>query len=268
MVPEAIVEQWEDYAESLGALLGEALVGLYIVGSAGRGDPNPGDIDCVAVVATPLSPDAVQVLHILHADPPRDWPRSVDTYVFEEATSRGDGDAEMHSFGWRGYVGETRPFDALLRNELVHASIRVLGPLADSLVAPPTADDVRHAVLEVVERHWRVWERHPDWLSNAYNAAFAVATVARGLVTLDSGNSLVSKSDALDWLNANAPEWSDLIEDARQVHQGVIGEEVTQARGRRLQMFLGDMIARAASSRASEDALSPDRYNRAGGNDD
>lgn len=92
VIPAAVCEQWALYHEALTSILDTTLVGLYLVGSGGRGEPHPGDIDAVAAV-TALSRESAERLDALHRSRPPAWPLSVDCYVIEveDVRLRGGG---------------------------------------------------------------------------------------------------------------------------------------------------------------------------------
>jgi predicted nucleotidyltransferase len=211
-----------DFVARVSSILGEDLVGVYLVGSFALGG---GDVasDCDFLVVTERRVDAEQerALRELHDEiPTRDgyWPHNLEGSYAPKAdleslealgrqwlfVNRGHRDVD-----WDGHDNAED-----VRWVLRERGLRVSGPPAREFTAEVPASLLRERARSLIAsfvpdlREWANFEV-------AWTQRYAVQTLSRLLYTVEKGE-VTTKLRALEWaLGALAPEWRALIEQAR-----------------------------------------------------
>jgi hypothetical protein len=216
-----------DFLSGIHAILGDQFVGMYLSGSLALGDfdARRSDIDFVVVTDTEVSGDDLAALRAMHdrfnaGDSP--WATEVEAaYIPRDALRRYDPARARHPHIERG-AGEALDLDDLATDWIIHRAIVrehgviVAGPDPRTLIDAVSAQDMRRAVVELMEVWWGPMWNDPAPLhrhSIGYQA-YAVLTMCRILYTLDIGG-VVSKPVAARWAQeALGGRWSPLIEQA------------------------------------------------------
>jgi len=209
------------------SILGGHFRGLYLSGSLALGDfaAYRSDIDIIVVTETDLSGDLLSALRAMHArfsasDSP--WATEVEAaYIPRDALRRYDPTDACHPHIERG-AGETLELDDLNSGWIIQRSILrehgvvVAGPDLRTLIDPVHPDDLRRAVVTLMDEQWGPMREDPTPLHRwqiGYHA-YAVLTMCRMLYTLTFG-VVVSKPAAARWARATLDgRWAALIEQA------------------------------------------------------
>ncbi|MGW6399561.1 nucleotidyltransferase domain-containing protein [Streptomyces sp. NPDC055134] len=180
--------------------LREALPGpfsLWVHGSLAGGDYQEGrsDLDLVAVVPHPLTPEEETRLTTLHEAIDAELPLAAHLHCSYMPHGDLDGPDRAH-FTWAHREAYTRTVTPITRREL-HAFGRVLhgDPIAGTL--PPVDDStLREYILADLAGYWRPRTGRPElWLENVW-VDLGLMVLARATVTLRDG-TLISKAEAL-----------------------------------------------------------------------
>lgn len=217
----------DELRSSVQAILGDHFVGMYLSGSLALGDfaPYRSDIDFVVVTDGDVSGDQLAALRAMHArfnagDSP--WATEVEAaYIPRDALRRYDPARARHPHIERG-ADEVLDMDDLAIDWIIHRAILrehgviVAGPDPRTLIDPIHPNDMRRAVVELMDIWWGPMCDDPAPLSRhtiGYQA-YAVLTMCRILYTLDTGG-VVSKPVAARWAQrALGGRWASLIEQA------------------------------------------------------
>jgi hypothetical protein len=216
-----------DFLANLRAILGDHFRGMYLSGSLVLGDfaAQRSDIDFVVVTDGELSGDCFSALRAMHArfnasDSP--WATEVEAaYISQDALRRYDPANARHPHMERG-ADETLKMDdfdsswviqrAILRDQ----GVIVAGPEPCTLIDPIHPDDLRRAVVTLMDEWWGTMRDDPAPLVRhqiGYHA-YAVLTMCRILYTFDTG-AIASKPVAARWAQGvTGGRWDDLIERA------------------------------------------------------
>jgi len=102
----------------------------------------------------------------------------------------------------------------LQRYILREHGVVVAGPHPRTLIDPVGADEMRRAVVALMEQWWGPMRGDPTKLQQRGYQVYAVLTMCRVLYTLDSGG-VVSKPQAARWAQQEqGRQWAALIEHA------------------------------------------------------
>lgn len=229
----------------LQAALEENLVGAYLQGSLAVGGFDKGsDVDFLVVLREDIPSTDIERVHAVHrnlcmfANP---WARSFEgSYAPMSALRRlstepRDAPGEPRPDGqrepgtWRPgpyaypfwFVSEDerpvrREYDncQILRWVLREKGVRLLGPPADALVDPISAEDLRHEMAEMLACNQTRLAGDLSWFRTAYGQASGALVFARALESLATGE-VRSKRSALAFAHARLePRWSELVSAA------------------------------------------------------
>ena len=221
--------------------------GVYISGSAVRGDYRAGlsDIDLVIVTTDRLTASQVRFLGRMHQHLVRSHSRGrvlSCLYVWEQDLL----DPSARHLSWSHRHVSRRLLSMVARAELWAFGIAVAGPSIRELLPPVSSCEVRSGVTEEL---WRYWSRTLRWPSRWWrddDVDLALITMARAHATLADG-SLPTKTEVLDRLDQLGvpPRLSAEIRLRRSGHQVPIG---LLARSRRA--LIAYRVTAAATQRA------------------
>lgn len=235
------------------AILGDQLVGFYLVGSLVTGDFDPlsSDVDLIALTARALEQTEVDQLEQMHLGMIHDDPRLDNRIeVLYTPVGRLNGDQQDYN------VAEISPGEPFHVKEIHHdqwtinwhvlreKGVTLFGPDPKRLVEP-----IRHEkIVRVVQDLSR---DTPDWfeLSHLGGQGYVILTLCRGLRLVRTGDFVSKKQSAL-WTAEQFPEYSDLI--LKTLVWRVVGHDspedpaVIYPQARRLVAFLVDQIMTAA----------------------
>ena len=210
-----------DFVARVSSILGDDLVGVYLVGSfaLGGGDA-ASDCDFLVVAEQPVGAEQERVLRELHDEiPTRDgyWPQNLEgSYApraeLETLDSLG-GDWLYINRGHREMEWDPHCNAEDVRWVLRERSLALSGPPAVQFACAVPADLLRErarSLLATLIPDLRGWAN----FDVAWTQRYAVYSACRFLHTIETGE-VTTKLDALDWALAElAPEWRALIEQA------------------------------------------------------
>ncbi|HET9915181.1 MAG TPA: aminoglycoside adenylyltransferase domain-containing protein, partial [Anaerolineales bacterium] len=139
-------------------------------------------------------------------------------YVPKESIRRHDpGTAPCPAVNEGNFYVAVLGSDWIIQRHIVREQGVVLaGPDPTTLIDPVTADDIRGAVLGVLQEWWFPMLDDPSWLCDRGSEyhAFAVITMCRILHALEHG-TIVSKPKAIQWAREKVGgPWRQLIDKA------------------------------------------------------
>lgn len=205
--------------ERIERTLGDALLGLYLYGSAVTGGYLEGvsDVDLLAVAASPLDDSSLAALESMHAELETAHPAWHGRVEVAYVPARA-----LHIFRQKAstiaVISPGEPFHTVEagRDWLVNwwvvrqQGIALLGPPAADLIPPIATAEF----ASVVREHAQAW---PEWIREMRHhrggQAYAILTLCRALYACAKGEQ-VSKQEAAAWAQARYPEWAPLIGDA------------------------------------------------------
>ena len=205
-------------------ILDDQFVGMYLYGSLSSGDFDleTSDIDFLVVTRENLSDEKIAQLEAMHEEA---WATSSKragelegSYVPKDLIRRHDPDgAPCPTVNEGKFYVDQRGSDWIIQRHVVREmGIVVEGPDPKTLIDPVSPDDIRGAVLGVMQEWWFPMLDDPSWLrdhGNKYHA-FAVITMCRVLHALEHG-MVVSKPKAIQWAREKLGDpWIELIGQA------------------------------------------------------
>lgn len=215
-----------DLLAGLREVLGEHLLGFYLEGSLANGGFDAGsDIDFVAVTdaeVTPAQFEALQAMHARLAARDSVWADQLEgSYLSLAALRRYDPALDSHPNLERGpgerlKWAEHGPGWAVHRWVLRERGIPLLGPPPHALIDPLAPDDLRRAMLPLVDGWLTHFLEHPGLLSGRGYQSYVVLSLCRMLYTLETGE-IASKPLAAEWAAREiARAYAGLIQRAWQ----------------------------------------------------
>lgn len=235
-LPDELAALLAQLADGVATILGERLVGLYLVGSfaLGAGDEHS-DVDVIAAVTDDPTDDDIHALEVLHAHLftlPSVWAQHLEgSYIPVDALRAKTSDPRRFVFfdnGATTAVRDEHDDTHVLRWVLRERGIPVLGPDPQILVDPVTADQLRHECGPMLDSYAE-WAPEPSPVGrmSRWKQPYLVATGCRILFTWAEG-TVPSKPEALAWGLTHLPaRFAPLIEQAmadradpwRRVHE-------------------------------------------------
>lgn len=208
-------------------ILKDQFVGMYLYGSLSSGDFNPAtsDIDFLVVTKDILPNVVITELKLMHEET---WATSLKragklegAYVPLELIRRHDPDGPpCPGINEGEFHVEKLGSDWVIQRYVVRENGVVLeGPDPKTFVEPVSPEDIRSAVIGILNEWWFPMLEDPSWLRDHESPyrAFAVITMCRVLHALTHG-TVVSKPRAVQWaLQELGEPWKQLIEKAAAV---------------------------------------------------
>ena len=203
-------------------ILDNQFVGMYLYGSLASGDfdPETSDIDFLVVTAEALPEEKIAELEAMHNET---WATShrragelEGSYVPRDLIRRHDPDgAPCPTVNEGKFFVDKRGSDWIIQRHVVREyGVVVEGPDPRTLIDFVSPDDIRGAVLGILQEWWFPMLEDPAWLRDhggKYHA-FAVITMCRVLHALEHG-TIVSKPKAVRWARGKLGEpWMTLID--------------------------------------------------------
>jgi predicted nucleotidyltransferase len=205
-------------------ILGDQFVGMYLYGSLSSGDFNleTSDIDFLVVTTDNLSKEKVAALETMHQQlwsSGSKWASKLEgAYVPKELIQRHNLDGALcPAVNERQFYVAGLGSDWIIQRHIVReCGIVLAGPEPKTLIDPVSSDDIRGAVIGILQEWWFPMLGDPSWLAkhgSEYHA-FAIITMCRVLHALEHG-TIVSKPAAARWARARlGMRWSQVIEQA------------------------------------------------------
>jgi len=196
-------------------VLGDNLVGFYVVGSLVTGDfdARSSDVDLIAVTAADLDDAEYQRLAQMHADIVRDQPElhdRIEIIYISAARLKGDQshyDIVITSPGEPFHVRPIRHDEWTINwYVLREKSVVLFGLDPRTLVAPIAQAEIIRVVRALARQT-------PGWLTPSASLGYqgyVILTLCRSL-RLVRTSEFVSKPQAASWAAALFPEWAELI---------------------------------------------------------
>lgn len=194
-------------------------IGLYLGGSLALGDFNPdrSDVDFVVVTADELPPELVAAVEEMHTQlwfTGAKWAKKFDgSYVPQPVIRHWTPDHPPCPFIERDTFTITQQGSAVIQRHIIHQyGIVVAGPHPHMLLDPVEADELLHALRDMLERWWRPLLDDPGWVQQSQMQPFALLSMCRALYTLEHG-IVAPKLVAGRWCQQTLGiEWTPLIE--------------------------------------------------------
>lgn len=204
------------------SVLGDHFVGLYFYGSLASGDFNPqtSDIDFVVVTDADLSEELIYELEALHIylwNSDLKWAAKLEgAYLPLHTLRRYDPNAApCPTINEGRFYLDRQGSDWIIQRYILRKyGAALCGPPLQSSIDPVTPDDLRCAVIDVLQEWWRPMLDDPSWIRNREYEAFATLTMCRALYALEYGD-IVSKPVAACWaLQTLDGRWAELSDRA------------------------------------------------------
>ncbi len=205
-------------------ILQDHFVGMYLYGSLASGDFNPetGDIDFLVVTTDVLSENKFEELEAMHqhiwASGYKRASRREGSYIPQKDIWRHDpNNAPSPTVNEGKFYVDKRGSDWIVQRHVVREyGVVLAGPDPKTLIDPISPDDIRGAVLGILNEWWFPMLDDPSWLQkNESNYhGYTIITMCRALHALKYG-TIVSKLVAIKWAKADlGTQWHPLIEKA------------------------------------------------------
>lgn len=200
--------------------LGAKLAGLYLFGSTVTGDfdHDISDLDLLAVTASKLGDDECSALHRMHTALTRDHPAWYDrldiAYVPVAALQTFKTDISTIAIISPGELFHRIKAgnDWLMNWYLVQEyGLTLFGPPPGAFIPPILNEEFVRSVRESA----LTWPDRMHEMRTRKSQAYAILTMCRALYAHQNG-AHSSKQQAAAWAAKVMPEWSSLIEEARQ----------------------------------------------------
>lgn len=208
--------------EEVQAVLGEQFIGMYLDGSLSSGDFDAdSDIDFVVVTREDIAGELflrLQAMHDRIAALDSAWAIQLEgSYISQPAIRRYDPEHAIHPNIERG-LGERLKLDihdetwAVHRSVLRERGITLLGPDPCSLIDPVSAQELRAAMLVLLNGWAKHILDHPQIISRRGYQSYVVLSLCRAIYTLHTGQ-VASKPAAAAWAKEHlARRWTPLID--------------------------------------------------------
>jgi hypothetical protein len=236
-----------ELVDSLRALLGDNLVGVYLQGSLAIGDFDAAsDVDFIVVTRRDILQAELPALQDLHAAVhalPGSWAKHLDGSYYPQGVlrrlkpePRDPPDEPPRPSDWADPGTSGRPprvypllyldngSDRLERSEhdntqvvrwtLRERGVRLHGPNPRALIDPVTPAMLRAEISETIAYVAQLIAADPDQLKDSGLRRFFVLLAARALQTLASGAIKSKRASALWAMETLEPRWRGLIVDA------------------------------------------------------
>lgn len=204
--------------------LGSRLIGMYLDGSLANGDfDEDSDIDFVIVTDKEISGELFLELKAMHERLAKiDSPFAVQlegSYISLQGLRHYDPEHALYPNIERGH-GETlkmvnhNDWWIIHRYILHERGITLIGPAPQTLIDPVSPDDLRRAMLSILDGWATDILHNPDLMNSRGYQSYVVLSLCRILYTLQHGD-VVSKPVAAQWAKeAFDTQWVSLIERA------------------------------------------------------
>ena len=216
---------------SVEKILGDQFVGMYLYGSLSSGDFNPetSDVDFLVVTSEALSQNKISDLEAMHQ---RIWASGLKRAERLEGAYIAQPDIRRHvpdnvpspTINEGRFYMDRHGSDWIIQRHVVREyGIVLAGPGPKSLIDFVSPDDIRNAVLGILNEWWFPMLEDPAWLqkheSNYHG--YTVITMCRAIHALKHG-TVASKPVALQWAKGElGARWQPLIEQAVASQYGI-----------------------------------------------
>ncbi len=212
-------------------IAGQRLVALWLTGSLTYGDFDRGssDIDYLAVLSRPLSPEQRSALEVLHEDIAARWPewakRIEGSWIPDAWLSRVSPPEEGRPYINGGAFWSPDPpygNEWLINlHALREAGVALTGPDPGALIPPIDIADVRRASARDLHDEWVPKLGDEAFFTSSHLQAYVTLTICRILHRAER-DEVASKRIAANWVRKRYPEpWIvELIQRAERWRHG------------------------------------------------
>jgi predicted nucleotidyltransferase len=208
--------------DNVKKILKDRFVGMYLFGSLANGDfDKASDIDILIVTTDEIPEDIFRSLYVMHekiAEIDSPWAFQLEvSYIPKSALRRYDpvNNKHPHLDRDKGEKLKIMQHDSdwvIQRYILRERGIIVEGADPRTLIDPVSSEDLKQAVVDIVNSWIKGFLDDPRILENRGYQSYTVLTLCRILHTYAYG-TIVSKPVAAEWAKRTLePEWSPLIE--------------------------------------------------------
>ena len=205
-------------------ILGDQFVGMYLYGSLSSGDfsPETSDIDFLVITHESLSEEKIAALESMHKriwGSGMKWSSKLEgSYIPQKYIRRHDANnPPCPTFNEGKLSIDHLGSDWIIQRHIVREyGVVLAGPNPKTLIDPVTRDELRGAVLGILDEWWFPMLKDATWLRQhgSNDHGYAVITMCRALHALEEG-TIVSKPVAIQWAKENLGEqWQPLIDQA------------------------------------------------------
>jgi hypothetical protein len=201
---------------------------MYLYGSLTSGDfdPETSDVDFVVVTAGELPDDLIAALAAVHARITTSgvkWAAKLEgSYLPQRALRRyARGDLPRPTLNEGKFYLAPHGWDWVIQRHILREQgVVVAGPPLRPMIDPVQPDDLRQAVLELLQEWWAPMIADPTRLLHSDYQAYAILSMCRALHTMHTG-TIVSKPAAAAWAQqALGERWEHIIDRARAWRPG------------------------------------------------
>ena len=209
-----------DLTESIQAILGSELVGVYLQGSFAGGDfDEHSDVDYIMVIERELTEAQVAGLQSMHAriyELDCAWAQHLEGSYFPKETLRlppQPGETLWYlDNGARQLIRSVHCNTRVVRWQFRQHGIALFGPPPAALLDPIPEIDLRREILAVIHDWGGEILATPEHYNNRFYQGFIVLSFCRMLHSLHTGE-IQSKRRGAEWAKATLdPTWRDLID--------------------------------------------------------
>lgn len=226
-LPQPLQPMLDRYLSRLHGELPGLLAGFYVYGSVAEDAWSPGasDVDGLALLARPCTPQDLAALRALHRDIAAEWPGQPFDVSYVQWADRGlTGDAAPpHPFHHDGVLHASDAGDpnSPLRAafgwwQLQRHGMTLAGPAVAELGLAVTEADLVAGCRRLLDEHWLGWRRSPRLvasLRHAKSVDWAVLGILRTWYTLRE-RDVATKPAAVKYGIAHLPpRWHPLIRE-------------------------------------------------------
>ena len=205
-------------------VLKDQFVGMYLYGSLASGDFDleTSDIDFLIVTKDILSERTISDLEVMHNRIWKDglkWASKLEgSYVHRRLIRVHDPNGEpCPTINEGKFFVDKRGSDWIIQRHVVRdCGVIIEGPDPKELIDFVSSDDIRDAIMGILNDWWFSILNDPLWLKKRGTEyqAYAVISMCRALHALEYG-TIVSKPKAIQWARKNLREpWKGLIDKA------------------------------------------------------
>ena len=210
----------QELTESVQAILGAELVGVYLQGSFAGGDfDEHSDVDYIMVIERELTEAQVTELQSMHAriyELDCAWAQHLEGSYFPKETLRlppQPGETLWYlDNGARQLIRSVHCNTLVVRWQLRQHGVALLGPEPQTLMPPIPEADLRREILAVIHDWGGEILADSEHFNNRFYQGFIVLSFCRMLHSLHTGE-IQSKRRGAEWAKATLdPAWRDLID--------------------------------------------------------
>lgn len=210
-------------------VLQDEFIGMYLYGSLATGDFDfySSDIDFAIVTQNALSGEVINRLEAMHKElwtSPIKWAAKLEgSYLPKSLIRRHDPSGPpCPTVNEGNFYIDHRGSDWIIQRHVIREQGVILaGPDPKTLIDPVSSEDIREAVLGVLNEWWFPMLDNPTWLvehGSEYHA-YAIISMCRALHAIKHG-TIVSKPVAAEWAKVQMLEQAQWIETALRSQSG------------------------------------------------